>query len=450
MGVCASKRRIVPKSKLQTGKTLGSAQDGSRQWTSLLACICADGSVLPPALIYQAESGDLMDTWLDDFDDSREQAYFTSSKKGWTNDELGLAWLKQVFDPRTKQKAGRLYRLLLMDGHGSHLNLKFIDYCDSNRIILGIFPPHSTHRLQPLDVGIFSPLATAYSNELDRLIQSSYGFCSLSKRNFWKMFNPAWKQALTYENIRSAFSSTGIYPLNGEKLINLVKKTPSPTSSDSEARKKTPGSVRAVRRRQKAAAAAGVSNAEALAVMSKAALKLATQVEILNHEVAGLKTALVGEKQRRRRGKNMGLLAPDQPGQTQFFSPARIRVVRTQQQDLETQKSQNEQDKEVKRLEKQAEKDRKAREAEERRKSRAAERAEKQAQKQAELETRRAQKAVNKQLKAEEQLHKPTKQAPMKRTKRKLSNSEPVELPDPKTRVARSGRSVALPTRFRQ
>jgi hypothetical protein len=360
MGICPSKHHIVPKSQLKAGKALGSAQDGSRQWTSLLACICADGSVLPPALIYQAESGDLMDTWLDDFDSSRDQAYFTSSTKGWMDNELGLSWLKKVFDPNTKQKAGHSYRLLLMDGHGIHLNLKFIEYCDSSRIILGIFPPHSTHRLQPLGVGIFSPLATAYSNELDRLIQSSQGFCSLSKRNFWKMFNPAWKQALTYDNIRSAFGATGIYPLNGEKLINLVKKTPSPISSDSEARKKTPGSVRAVRHRQK------------------------------------------------------------------------------------------EQDKKAKRLEKQAEKDRKAREAEELRKSRAAERAEKQAQKQAELEARRAQKAVNKQLKAEEQLHKPTKQAPMKRTKRKLSNSESVELPGPKTRVARSGRSVALPTRFRQ
>jgi hypothetical protein len=72
--------------------------------------------------------------------------------------------------------------------------------------------------------------------------------------------------------------------------------------------------------------------------MSKAALKLATQIEILNHEVAGLKIALVGEKKCRKKGKNMGLLAPDQSGHTAFFSSARIRVVRAQQQGLEAQK----------------------------------------------------------------------------------------------------------------
>jgi hypothetical protein len=214
MGLCRSKRRIVPKQQLQADKILGWTQDGSRQWTSLLACICADGSVLPPALIYQASSGDLMDTWLDDFDSSTDQAYFASSTKGWTNDELGLSWLKQVFEPNTIEKAGLEHRLLLMDGHSSHLNIEFVEYCDENRIILGMFPPHSTHRLQPLDVGIFSPLAMAYSNKLGQLIQSSNGFATLTKRNFWKLFKSAWIQTLSYHDIRSAFIGTGISSLN--------------------------------------------------------------------------------------------------------------------------------------------------------------------------------------------------------------------------------------------
>lgn len=39
-----------------------------------------------------------------------------------------------------------------MDGHQSHLTKDFIDYCDHNKILLAIFPPHATHTLQPLDV----------------------------------------------------------------------------------------------------------------------------------------------------------------------------------------------------------------------------------------------------------------------------------------------------------
>jgi DDE superfamily endonuclease len=60
---------------------------------------------------------------------------------------LGQQWLASVFDRSTKEKASRERRLLLVDGHSSHLNMRFIDYATANRIILAVLPPHSTHRL---------------------------------------------------------------------------------------------------------------------------------------------------------------------------------------------------------------------------------------------------------------------------------------------------------------
>lgn len=142
-------------------KILGSNQDGSRESISLLDCICADGTALPPALIYQGKSGDLQDTWLEDFDSSSEEAHFAVSEKGWTNESLGISWLSSIFDRYTKAKAGKSKRLLLLDGHSSHINLEFIDYCDTNGIIVAVLLPHSIHRLQPLDVGVFGTLANS-------------------------------------------------------------------------------------------------------------------------------------------------------------------------------------------------------------------------------------------------------------------------------------------------
>ena len=127
-------------------------------------------------MIYQGDTHELQDTWLEDFDHSREEACFGVSKKGWTNEDLGLSWLTQLFEPKTRSKAGNNKRLLIVDGHSSHMNMKFIEYCDTHNILLGILPPHSTHRLQPLDVAVFSPLAAAYSNQIDMLMQSSYGY----------------------------------------------------------------------------------------------------------------------------------------------------------------------------------------------------------------------------------------------------------------------------------
>ncbi|KAG2001680.1 hypothetical protein GB937_010023 [Aspergillus fischeri] len=82
------------------------------------------------------------------------------------NDKLGLAWLKDIFDRYTKEKARRRWRLLILDSHGSHLTMEFINYCDDNKILLMTYLPHLTHSLQLLDIRIFSPLATAYSKLL--------------------------------------------------------------------------------------------------------------------------------------------------------------------------------------------------------------------------------------------------------------------------------------------
>jgi hypothetical protein len=77
--------------------------------------------------------------------------------------------LKLVFDRQTKEKAQkdrRAWRLLILDRHGSHVNMEFIEYCHNNRILLAVYPPHSTYTLQPLDVALFKPLSAAYSQAL--------------------------------------------------------------------------------------------------------------------------------------------------------------------------------------------------------------------------------------------------------------------------------------------
>ncbi|KAF2272557.1 uncharacterized protein EI97DRAFT_356663, partial [Westerdykella ornata] len=71
----------------------------------------------------------------------------------------------------------------------------------------------------PLDIGIFSSLAYAYSQEIDQLIQSSCGFTRLTKRSFWQLFSVAWERSVTSSNIKSAFSSPGIFPLEPKKVL---------------------------------------------------------------------------------------------------------------------------------------------------------------------------------------------------------------------------------------
>ena len=74
-------KRIIALDRLRRKKLLGASQDGNREFISLLACICGDGTALPPALIYQGDSGDMQDSWLEDFDHSFNEAYFTILSK---------------------------------------------------------------------------------------------------------------------------------------------------------------------------------------------------------------------------------------------------------------------------------------------------------------------------------------------------------------------------------
>ena len=101
------------------------SMDGSREFISLLACISADGSSLPPALIYEGKSHDLQSSWLEELGD--DSVYFAASDNGWSCNSLGLNWLEKVFDPWTKEKAGRSRRLLIVDGHSSYINIAFLE-----------------------------------------------------------------------------------------------------------------------------------------------------------------------------------------------------------------------------------------------------------------------------------------------------------------------------------
>ena len=56
-----------------------------------------------------------------------------------------------------------------MDGHGSHKTKKFRETCEDNNIIPLYLPPHSTHLLQPLDLGIFGPIKYGYKAKLSKL-----------------------------------------------------------------------------------------------------------------------------------------------------------------------------------------------------------------------------------------------------------------------------------------
>ena len=54
--------------------------------------------------------------------------------------------------------------MLIINGHRSHMSVKFNNYCKLNNIIIVSMPAHLSHLLQPLNVGIFLSLKTVYGH----------------------------------------------------------------------------------------------------------------------------------------------------------------------------------------------------------------------------------------------------------------------------------------------
>lgn len=83
-----------------------------------------------------------IESWGDQLTDNW---YLQKSNNGWTSDEIGLDWLQKVFLPSTFSRIKGKFRLLVLNGHGSHLTPKFDEICSQNDVIPICMPPHSSH-----------------------------------------------------------------------------------------------------------------------------------------------------------------------------------------------------------------------------------------------------------------------------------------------------------------
>ena len=141
MGV-ASTSKVVTRSDRRNRPVV--IQPGNREWTTVIECVNATGWSLDPMIIFEGkvhisswyEGSELLKTWR-----------IGVSNNGWTTDELTFEWLREVFEPQTRDRTVGRYRLLVLDGHGSHLTPEFDKFCTEHRILTECIPAHSSHYL---------------------------------------------------------------------------------------------------------------------------------------------------------------------------------------------------------------------------------------------------------------------------------------------------------------
>ena len=111
------------------------------------------------------------------------------------------------------------YRLLILDGHNSHCTYQFCSFAEKNKIIILCLPSHTTHVLQPCDVGVFGPLSSSWKSEVNKLTRAGI---PVTKFNLLEHYAHARERAFKPETIQSAFRKTGIEPLDRDALDPIV------------------------------------------------------------------------------------------------------------------------------------------------------------------------------------------------------------------------------------
>lgn len=206
--------------------------------TSIMMCGSASGVLLPPYIIYRAEK--MWTQWTEGGPKGppccnkkccASGARYNRTSHGWIDAPTFSDWFTSTFLPHAKLLEGR--KILIGDNLGSHFTEDVIRLCEENNIGFVCLPKNATHLCQPLDVGFFRPFKLAWRQTLIDWKKNHPSLTSIDKKDFPHLLQATLLlmnsktvkeegQLPIEHNLRSAFASTGIVPLNRTKVLDKL------------------------------------------------------------------------------------------------------------------------------------------------------------------------------------------------------------------------------------
>ncbi|XP_074035914.1 uncharacterized protein [Leptinotarsa decemlineata] len=196
-------RIVSTKGKKQVSQTV-SAERG--ELTTFVGIINTLGIALPPVYVFpRIRKPD------DYLINAPTSSVALGNSSGWMIGDLFLCVLEHIRNHTHCSIENKI--LLLLDNHESHTTVKAINFCRDNGIVMLSFPPHTSHKLQPLDVGVYGPFKSFCSVAFNDWMTSNPGK-TITMREIVHLTKIAFQNAFTQKNITKSFEKPGLWPLN--------------------------------------------------------------------------------------------------------------------------------------------------------------------------------------------------------------------------------------------
>lgn len=134
-----------------------------------------------------------------------------ASPSGWMNADLFYDVMKHFIKHSGSTRENP--SLIIYDNHESHLSINVLNVAKENGVTILTVPPHSTNKLQPLDVGLFKPFNLAYDAAIDAWLMQHPGK-PMTIYEIAFCVGSAHQKALIPSNIMAAFKKCGIFPFD--------------------------------------------------------------------------------------------------------------------------------------------------------------------------------------------------------------------------------------------
>lgn len=207
-------------------------------WVTILHYISALGGHGTMAFIFKG--AEVQAQW---FSHDLVENEYASSPKGWTNSDVAVSWLCDIFaketQPKRTARRPKPWRLLVLDGHNTHITPRFMLLAHRMRIALVYLPAHSSEALQPLDVSCFSSLKWHFHSFLKKY-QGMKATGPIQKQRMLECYHQAVELAFTQEIIQSGWLKSGVWPTNSSIVLGNTDLFPPPVTPTPQTPPETP------------------------------------------------------------------------------------------------------------------------------------------------------------------------------------------------------------------